>query len=172
MNLSLRSIKNNNWSADNLKNMSPRLFVHYSQRYSHVTLVSGYLFENLARLSANQSVHTIAFSQVKEKGFTDKLEWYFINVLGNAFKFDSKSFIKKNRSKFVVVSCHHSSANKSSSFFFHRPLLTSITRNVFSPLASLWLHFLEFVLNPYISIFPLKIAIKLKEQVWWNHEVG
>ena len=74
MNLSLRSIKNNNWSADNLKNMSPRLFVHYSQRYSHVTLVSGYLFENLARLSANQSVHTIAFSQVKEKGFTDKLE--------------------------------------------------------------------------------------------------
>ena len=116
--LSLRSIKNNNWSADNLKNMSPRLFVHYSQRYSHVTLVSGYLFENIARLSANQSVHTIAFSQVKEKGFTDKLEWYFINVLGNAFKFDSKSFIKKNRSKFVVVSCHHSSANKSSSFFF------------------------------------------------------
>lgn len=162
--------------------MSPRRFVHYSQRYSHVKLVSGYLFENLARLSANQSAHTIVarnavakcrfFSQVKEKSFTNQLEWYFFNVLGNAFMFDSKSFITKNRSKFVIVSCHHSSANKLSSFFFHGPLPTSVTRNVFSPLASLWLHFLEFILNPYISIFPLKIAIKLKEQVWWNHEVG
>ena len=162
--------------------MSPRRFVHYSQRYSHVKLVSGYLFENLARLSANQSAHTNVarnavakcrfFSQVKEKSFTNQLEWYFINVLGNAFKFDSKSFTMKNRSKFVTVSYHHSSANKSSSFFFHRPLVTSVTGKVFFPLASLWLHFLEFILNPYISIIPLKIAIKLKEQVWWNHEVG
>ena len=64
--------------------MSPRRVVHYSQLYSHVTLVSGYLFENLARLSANQSAHTIVaknvvakcrlFSQVKEKSFTDQLE--------------------------------------------------------------------------------------------------
>ena len=64
--------------------MSPRRVVHYSQRYSHVTLVSGYLFENLARLSANQSAHTNVarnavakcrfFSQVKEKSFTNQLE--------------------------------------------------------------------------------------------------
>ena len=64
--------------------MSPRRVVHYSQRYSHVTLASGYLFENLARLSANQSAHTIVaknvvakyrlFSQVKEKSFTNQLE--------------------------------------------------------------------------------------------------
>ena len=146
--------------------MSPRRVVHYSQRYSHVTLVSGYLFENLASLSANQSAHTIViknavakcrlFSQVKERSFTDQLEWYFSNVLGNASKFDLKSFIKKNQSKFVIVSCHHSAANKSSSFFFHRPLVTSVTRNVFSPLASLWLHFPEFILicmNPNISPF-------------------
>ena len=146
--------------------MSPRRVVHYSRRYSHVTLVSGYVFENLARFSANQSAHSIVaknvvakcrlFSQVKEKSFTNQLEWYFINVFGNAFKFDFKSFIKKNRSKFVIVSCHHSAANKSSSFFFHRPLVTSVTRNVFSPLASLWLHFPEFILicmNPIISPF-------------------
>ena len=64
--------------------MSPRRVVHYSRRYSHVTLVSGYVFENLARFSANQSAHTIVaknvvakcrlFSQVKEKSFTNQLE--------------------------------------------------------------------------------------------------
>ena len=47
MDLSLRSIKTNNWSADNFKkNTSPQWFVHLSRQYSHVTLVSGYLSDS------------------------------------------------------------------------------------------------------------------------------
>ena len=41
MDLSLWSIKTNNWSADNFKkNTPPQWIVHLSMRYSQVTLVS------------------------------------------------------------------------------------------------------------------------------------
>ena len=45
MDLSLPSMKTNNWSADNFKK-SPQWVVHLSPRYSHVTLVSGYPFDS------------------------------------------------------------------------------------------------------------------------------
>ena len=45
MDLSLWSIKTNNWSANNLrKHMSPQWIVHLSAQYSQVTLLSAHPF--------------------------------------------------------------------------------------------------------------------------------
>ena len=43
INLSLRSLKANNWSAKNLKYTLTSMSWHLSPCYGHVTLVSGYL---------------------------------------------------------------------------------------------------------------------------------
>ena len=54
---SLRSIKTNNWSADNLKkNMSTQWVLHSSPQYTQVTLVSGYTFWQLP-IDHNINVH-------------------------------------------------------------------------------------------------------------------
>ena len=56
MDLSLRSIKTNNWPADNLKNTSPQWVVHLSPQYCQVPLVSGCSFWQLS-IDHNMDVH-------------------------------------------------------------------------------------------------------------------
>ena len=57
MDLSLRSIKTNNWLADNFKkNTSPQRVVHLSPQYSKVPLVGGCSFWQLS-IDHNMDVH-------------------------------------------------------------------------------------------------------------------
>ena len=65
MDLSRRSIKTNNWSAEDLRNTSPQWVVHLSPRYSQVTLVSGYPFRQLS-IDHNMDVHKDVRYQVKQ----------------------------------------------------------------------------------------------------------
>ena len=67
MDLSLGSIKNNNWPADNLKKkMSPQWVVHLSPQWTHVTLFCGYPFWQLS-IDDNINVHKDVHYQVKHR---------------------------------------------------------------------------------------------------------
>ena len=65
MDLSLQSIKTNNWSADNFKkNTSPQWVVQLSPQYSQVILVSRYPFWQLS-IDHNMDVHKNVRYQVQ-----------------------------------------------------------------------------------------------------------
>ena len=66
MDLSLRSIKTNNWSAGSLKNTSPQRVEHLSQRFSQVTSGSGYPFWQLS-IDNNMDVSKDVYYQVKHR---------------------------------------------------------------------------------------------------------
>ena len=116
MDLILRSIKVNNWSADIFKNTSRQWIVHLSPLFSHATLVSGYPFlkrmsvintdcichgnltsnaqaylqENNAPLAADQSVRTIVAFIIND-----------IKQTFNALHFSSYLF----SSSLIIFSC-------------------------------------------------------------------
>ena len=56
MDLSLLSIKTKNWSVDNFKTHHLNELLHFSLRYSQVTLVSRYPFWQLS-IDHNMDVH-------------------------------------------------------------------------------------------------------------------
>ena len=64
MDLSLWSIKTDNWSVDNFKNT--RHLNELSPRYGHVTLISGYPFWQLS-IDHNMNVHKDVHYQVKNR---------------------------------------------------------------------------------------------------------
>ena len=99
MDLNLRSIKTNNWSANNLqkKNMPPQWVVHLSLRYSVMALVSGYPFWQLSidhNLDVHQVVHCLGHLASNTRSLLENshsepayycshtIKWHIGNFLG------------------------------------------------------------------------------------------
>ena len=66
MDLSLRSIKTNNWSADKCKKLVTSMSCTLDSRYSQVTLISGYPFWQFL-IDHNMNVHKDVYYPVKHR---------------------------------------------------------------------------------------------------------